>query len=196
MGVLPNLPSAAASKFTPPKLAIVGNGRIGRAGLGPDELDRMRAEAKAAARAELDGAFAEAQAAKARADRAAGVLLAAAAQIESADRVTLADLREQAIALGLTFAESVVAREIRSFNDVALDTARAALTFIPRQGRVELAVNPEDFASVAAQFEADELVAVVHDSAVSPGGAVVRQGPLLVDADVSAAFARVRSALS
>lgn len=195
--MLPNVPAAvSASRFTPPKLSLVGYGKVGRAGPGQDQLDAIAAGARAEVLAELDAAFAEAERAKVRAERAAAALLDAVDQLEKAERVTLGDLREQAVALGLAFAEAVLNREIRSFDDVVLDTARAALELAPQQGKVTLTVNPDDFAAVTEKFGASGTITVAQDRSVSAGGAVVRQGPLVVDADVAAALDRVRAALS
>lgn len=129
---------------------------------------------------------------------AASVFANALDQIEHVDLGTLHDFQQQVLSLALQLAEEIVGRELTACDDVVLGAVERALSLVPDRGDVVLRVHPDDLAivleSAAEMGHRAGDVQIVSDAAVSRGGCLASCGALQVDAQLPAAFARLREA--
>jgi flagellar biosynthesis/type III secretory pathway protein FliH len=184
--------------FEPPKLRGGSTGRAGRPRDDERSLAQAREEGRAEALAEIAPVVDAHQRATAHMERAASALAQALDQIERADLEMLHHFERQVLALGVSLAEEIVGRELRSFSDVAVASAERALRMAPERGDLVLRVNPADLAAVldsaAVMGRRGGEVQVVPDADVAAGGCIAQCGPLQIDAQLPAVFARLREA--
>lgn len=185
------------TRFEPPKLTVTpGLGLPGRSSVGLGALADAREEGRRAALAEVDALIEEHRCARADAERAGRTLQSAVQQLRAFDAETLAEVQEQVVALAVALAESIVGREVRSFDDVARAAVDRALALAPDRGPAVMRVDPADVGAVTAWVEDGRRtgdVSVVADPTVGRGGCTVEVGALLVDATIEAAIARLRA---
>ena len=102
------------------------------------------------------------------------------------------------VALAVELAESIIGCELRAFDDLSIASARKALSLSPDRGEAQLRVNPADRTLVAEALEDSDRpggITVVGDGSVERGSCVAMVGPLLVDAQIRTAVARIRDTL-
>jgi len=185
-------------RFEPPRLSSSGTGRISRATVGVGALNEAREEGRQQALSEMEHLVEHHRRARLDAEHAARVLSTAAMQFRTFDQELLEDLQEQVIALAMQLAETIIECEVRAFDDIAVAAAQRALSLVPDRGDVVLRVNPADRDAVARSLDgADQPhdLQIMADHGIDRGGCVAQIGPILVDAQISAAIARIREAL-
>ena len=198
MSLQPISPSVQPMRFEPPRLSSAGTGRIGRASVGIGALNEAREEGRQQALAEMEQLVEQNRRARLDAEQAGRSLSSAAMQLRLMDQETLGDLEQQVVALALALAKEILGREVRAFDDVAVDAAIKAMSLTPDRGPCVLRVHPQDRTAVSSFISsADERqeIEVVADPGIERGGCVVVAGPLLVDAQISSAIARIAEAL-
>ena len=182
-----------------------------------EELDRLRARAHAegfaAGHAEglvaAESVVAEVECAaeqrlaevQARWERrlvsATAALGAAAGQLDESAIPVADDIRDSILGTVLTLIEELLGRELALAEDPAMDAVRRALTFCPADAPAVVRVHPDDLAEVPAEALAElpDSVRVVADPSVERAGAIAESGPRRIDAQLSAALARVQAVL-
>lgn len=191
------------TRFEPPSLTAISSTR--------DLLDQ-HAEALAAAhraaheeglraaRAEVDAAVARHEAARQRLESAAAALTRVAEQVAQHDREAIDAVQHQAVVFGVSVAEELLGRELRSFDDTVMASVQRAVALVPDRGEVVVRLHPADLAVV--QAETDQwstgglAITLAPDQAIARGGCVAIVGPLRIDAQLTPALDRVRAALA
>lgn len=109
-----------------------------------------------------------------------------------------AQLTDELLGAAFELAEAVVACELRTRPDRALEVAHNVLMGLP-SGPAIVRVHPDDAALLEgparALGNAAQQVSVVPDPSVGPGGCVVTSGATTVDARLVEALQRARQAL-
>jgi flagellar assembly protein FliH len=185
-------------RFEPPRLSSAGTSRVSRASVGIGALNEAREEGRQQALAEMEHLVEQHRRARLDAEQAGRALNAAAMQLRLMDQETLADLEQQVVALALALAQEILGREVRAFDDVAIGSAMKAMSLTPDRGPCMLRVHPQDRAAVVSYVSAADQrqdVEVVADPGVERGGCLAVAGPLLVDAQITSAIARIAEAL-
>lgn len=157
-----------------------------------------REEGMRSARAEVDAAVQFHQSAARRFEQAVVALSSAAAQLEAHDDDSIAGLQQHAVMFGLSLAEELIGRELRSCDDTVIASVERAMSLAPDRGTISLRLHPDDLAVVEAQAAEGGLggrLELVPDPTVARGGCVAMVGPLRVDAQLDGALARARAAL-
>ena len=188
----------APMRFEPPRLNSAGTGRISRGTLGVGALTEAREEGRQQALAEMENLVENHRRARLDAEHAARTLVSAAQQLRTFDQELLEDVEQQVLALAVELAESIIGAELRAFDDISIASARKALSLSPDRGEAQLRVNPADRTSVAEALEGSDRpggISVVGDGSVERGSCVAMVGPLLVDAQIRTAVARIRDTL-
>lgn len=189
--------SSEAVRFEPPKLAVsTGMGRIGHATVGVGALNEAREAGRQEALAEVEQLIEQHRRGRLDAEQAGRAMRAAADQLRMLDVETLADVQHQVIALAVALAETIIGREVRAFDDVAVESAERALALVPDRGPMVLRVNPADRATVAAHVQTVERpdeVSIIADPSIGRGGCTAQVGALLVDATIESAIERLRA---
>ncbi|MGY1796046.1 FliH/SctL family protein [Geodermatophilus sp. SYSU D00525] len=162
---------------------------------GMAEAGRVVAEAEAQAAARLADVQARWERRMATATAALG---AAVVALETAAVPTAEDVRDTVLDGVLTLVEDLLGRELSASTTAGVDAIRRALTLVPADAPAVVRLHPDDLAEVppAALAALPRSVTVVGDDAVERAGAVAECGPRRVDAQLSAALARVRAVLS
>lgn len=191
------------TRFEPPTLTTISNTR--------DLLDQhaeelaaariaAREEGLAAARAEVDAAVAAHDAARRRLESAAAALQRVAAQVAQHDGEAIAEVQHQAVLFGVSVAEELLGRELRSVDDIAVAAVERAVALVPDRGEVVIRLHPNDLATVGEHTSGWSTgglsLQLVADVAIQPGGCVAVVGPLRIDAQLAPALDRVRAQLS
>lgn len=189
--------SSEAVRFEPPKLAVsTGMGRIGHATVGVGALNEAREAGRQEALAEVEQLIEQHRRGRLDAEQAGRAMRAAADQLRMLDVETLADVQHQVIALAVALAETIIGREVRAFDDVAVESAERALALVPDRGPMVLRVNPADRATVAAHVhtvERPDEVSIIADPSIGRGGCTAQVGALLVDATIESVIERLRA---
>jgi flagellar assembly protein FliH len=156
------------------------------------------ADVVAAAERAAEVRLAEAQARwERRLATATAALGAAAGQLEATTAPVAEDLRESVLDAVLTLVGDMLGRELLLATAPGLDALRRALTLCPSDVPVVVRLHPDDLAEVPR----DELhalpasITVVGDPDVERAGAIATAGTTRVDAQLTAALARVRAVL-
>jgi flagellar assembly protein FliH len=156
------------------------------------------ADVVAAAERAAEVRLAEAQARwERRLATATAALGAAATQLEATAAPVAEDLRESVLDAVLTLVGDMLGRELLMATAPGLDALRRALTLCPSDVPVVVRLHPDDLAEVPR----DELhalpasISVVGDADVERAGAIAIAGTTRVDAQLTAALARVRTVL-
>ncbi len=190
-------PPAKLTRFQPPRLASLAEQAAARSAPGAAQLEEARLEGRREAEAELAAEIEAYRRATEQVQRSASAFANALDQIEHVDLGTLDDLQKQVLALALHLAEEIVGAELRACDDLVLAAVTRALSLTPDRGTVVLRVHPDDLAVVLESVEAMGHragdVQIVADHGVSIGGCTATCGPLQVDAQLPAAFERVRA---
>jgi flagellar assembly protein FliH len=138
--------------------------------------------------------------------RARDRLLRAAAAVEDAaralavrDAVTLDAIEADVIALALELATEIVGRELSVTPEPVRDALERAIGLVPDRGRPTVRVHPDDACVVGEELARDQrwggAAEIVADVRVEPGGCVVEVGDCRIDAQVTPALQRARTAL-
>jgi flagellar assembly protein FliH len=156
------------------------------------------AEVVAAAERAAEVRLAEAQARwERRLATATAALGSAATQLEASVAPIAEDLRETVLEAVVTLVGDMLGRELLMADAPGLDALRRALTLCPGDVPVVVRLHPDDLAEVPR----DELhalpasVSVVGDPEVERAGAIATAGTTRIDAQLTAALARVRAVL-
>lgn len=193
--------------FSPLRFA---SGRELRPGTpGPEEVRRREAEREvAAARAEAEALRAEAreqgfaegrEAAEAGAAELLGQLNEALNELHARREALLRQAERGAVALALTIARRVVAREVSADPELVRGVVAETLGEMDHSDQLTIRVhpdavtvlNPEQIAARAGL----ESVAVLPDAAVSPGGCRLETGLGELDARMETRLAEIAKAL-
>jgi flagellar assembly protein FliH len=128
---------------------------------------------------------------------ATAALGAAVRQLEDSARPVADEIGESIVATVLTLVEDVLGRELVLAGDPAMDAIRRALTFCPADAPALVRLHPDDLAEIPAEALAGlpDSVRVIADPSVERAGAVAESGPRRIDAQLSAALARVQAVL-
>ena len=142
----------------------------------------------------------EHRAAATRLATAAAALEAAVRDLAARDALALDALTEEAFRVGVELAAELVGRELRVLDEPVREAIHRALTLLPERGTPVVRVHPEDLATATEAIEAELLVwhgdaSVVPDHGVERGGCVVEVGDCRIDAQLSPALDRLRTAL-
>ena len=156
------------------------------------------ADVVAAAERAAEARLAEVQARwERRLASATAALGSAAGQLEAAAAPVAQELRESVLDAVMTLVGDMLGRELLMATAPGLDALRRALTLCPSDVPVVVRLHPDDLAEVPR----DELhalpasVSVVGDPEVERAGAIATAGTTRVDAQLTAALARVRAVL-
>ncbi|WP_448614126.1 FliH/SctL family protein [Modestobacter sp. URMC 112] len=166
--------------------------------IGHAEGITAAADVVAAAERAAEVRLAEAQARwERRLATATAALGSAAAQLEAAAAPVAEELRESVLDAVLTLVGDVLGRELLLATAPGLDALRRALTLCPDDVPVVVRLHPDDLAEVPrAELHAlPASVSVVGDPEVERAGAIATAGATRVDAQLTAALARVRAVL-
>jgi flagellar assembly protein FliH len=190
-----------AIRFEPPKLASIGGGRISRSAAEVGAIADAREQGRIEALAELTAAIDEQRRLAADMAAAASALSSALDQLERADLSRVHDVEQQVLKLAVALAEEIVGREVRTDDGLVVAAATRALALAPDRAPLVLRVNPVDVAAVRdamTEISAHLTVAVqvIPDQSIERAGAVAEAGPLRIDAQISATFARIREAFA
>lgn len=193
---------ARPTRFEPPSLTAITSSRD-LMDQHAEELAAMRRaaheEGLRAARAEVDAAVAEHHAARRRLESAAASLMRVAEQVSQHDREAIDAVQHQAVLFGVSVAEEMLGRELRSFDDTVLASVERAVALVPDRGEVVVRLHPADVEVVRAEVDQWSTggldITLVADQSVAPGGCVAVVGPLRIDAQLGSALDRVRVAL-
>jgi flagellar assembly protein FliH len=173
---------------------LAGDASQRAAAAAPTERER-RAFERGRAQGRAEGAAEERQRRlehAAQLERLFGELRARFAELESAGADALLDC-------ALVIARQVVRREIATRRDALLPAAREAVAMvIDSQTHPRVHVNPEDFAALREDLEADGLFKgcrFIADASVSRGGCRVETSLGEIDATVETRWRRVLAAL-
>ena len=106
-------------------------------------------------------------------------------------------LREDVLEMVVMIVGDLLGREVESADSAGLDAVRRALTLCPTDVPVRVLLHPDDLAEIPAEALAalPGSVTVVGDPVVERAGALAEAGTQRVDAQLSAAFQRVRDVL-
>jgi flagellar biosynthesis/type III secretory pathway protein FliH len=175
-------------------------GRVSHSAAEVAQLAAAREQGRQDALAELAATIAAHEHARDEAIRAARAFGLALDQLRLLDLSTVNDFEAQSLDLAIAVAEELVGRELLATDDVVVERSRAALALAPDRGVVVLRVAPSDVGVVEQNLRNIAVgrttpVRVVADHAVERGGCVLMAGALEIDAQLSAAFERVREVL-
>jgi len=153
-----------------------------------------------AARAEVDASVAAHEAARRRLESAAAALMRVTEQVARHDREAIDAVAHQAVLFGVSVAEELLGRELRSNDDTVMASVQRAIALVPDRGEVVVRLHPADLEIVRQEVEQWSTggldIALVPDQAVARGGCVAAVGPLRIDAQLAPALDRVRIALA
>jgi flagellar assembly protein FliH len=193
-------PALRPVRFSPPKLNVLDEQLAARNAPDPSALAAAREEGRREAEAVLAAQVAAHRQATEHMQRATSVFANALDQIEHIDLGTLHDFQQQVVSLAVQLAEEIVGRELRACDDLVLAAVERSLSLVPDRGDVVLRVHPDDLAVVldatGSMGHRGGDVQIVPDAAVSRGGCAATCGALQVDAQLPAAFARLRDAFA
>jgi flagellar assembly protein FliH len=133
----------------------------------------------------------------AAASSALGALQAAAAELRDRQAVGLVQVADQAAALALDIARSVLQREVAASEDPGREAIARAIGLAPDEGPMVVRLHPDDRARLG---QIDDLIAardvtIQTDPSVEPGGCVLQVQATRVDAQLSTALDRVGEVL-
>ncbi len=191
------------TRFEPPSLTAITSTR--------DLLDQhaeelaaalrdAREEGLRAARAEVDAAISAHEAARRGLAFAAAALTRVAEQVAQHDREAIDAVQHQAVVFGVSVAEELLGRELRSCDDTVLASVQRAVALVPDRGEVVVKLHPADLAVVQAEIDQWSTggleISLAADQSIGRGGCVAVVGPLRIDAQLTPALDRVRAALA
>ncbi|OYT71248.1 MAG: hypothetical protein CFK52_08455 [Chloracidobacterium sp. CP2_5A] len=113
----------------------------------------------------------------------------------------LSDAEREVLRLALRIAEKIVGREIETRDETLLDIARTAMRSIRHASAITICVNPADAPKLERHREAIEtlrrgqLVNIVPDTRVSPGGCILESESGIVDAQLDTQLRVIEQAL-
>lgn len=131
--------------------------------------------------------------------RAAAALLAAALDLATRDAVALDAVTAEIAELAVAVVEGLLGRELAALDDPGRAAVERALALAPERGPIVARLHPDDHAAVAAvagELAPGREIELVADPTIEPGGAVVDVCACRIDAQLSAAVARVREVLA
>lgn len=191
------------TRFEPPTLTTISNTRD-LLDQHAEELAAARRaaheEGLAAARAEVDAIIAGHDAARRRLESAAAALQRVAGQVAGHDREAIDEVQHQAVLFGVSVAEELLGRELRSVDDTVVAAVERAVALVPDRGDIVIRLHPNDLATVTEHTSGWSMgglsLQLVADAAIQAGGCVAVVGPLRIDAQLAPALERVRAQLS
>jgi len=131
-------------------------------------------------------------------DRAIRILEQAASALAAQQAAALHEVEDVVLNAAFDLATTLLGRELEVATAPVRDAVRRALTVLPGDVPVTVAVHPLDVAALAdlSDIAAGRVVRVVTDPDVEPGSCVADGGATHVDASLGAAIERVRQVLS
>ncbi|MCZ2830284.1 FliH/SctL family protein [Modestobacter sp. VKM Ac-2986] len=132
--------------------------------------------------------------------RLASATAAMGAAVERLDATAVPvvdQLREDVLDMVVLLVGDLLGREVALADSAGMDAVRRALVLCPTDVPVRVRLHPDDLAEVPAEALASlpGSVTVVGDETVERAGALAEAGTQRVDAQLSAAFQRVREVL-
>ena len=154
-------------------------------------LREGRAAGEAAARHELQAELVQ------RLGTALAALGRAQDELARRDAVSLGEIEPEIMDFAVAVAEAILQRELEAVDGPGREALARALSLAPDRGELVAHLNPVDAATVGVvdDLAPGRMLSVIADAAVEPGGCVLEIGACRVDAQLSAALARVRSVL-
>ena len=132
-------------------------------------------------------------------ERAAAALAAAAADLAARDAFAVDAVTGELAELAVAVVEALLGRELAALESPGRAAVERALALAPERGPILARLHPDDHAAVAAvvgDLAPGREIELAADPTIEPGGAVVEVGACRVDAQLSAAVARVREVLA
>jgi flagellar assembly protein FliH len=131
-------------------------------------------------------------------DRAIAALDAAASALAVQHATALHDVEDLVMNAAFDLATTLLGRELEIAPTPVRDSIRRALTVLPGDVPITVAVHPVDAAALGdlADITAGRAVRIVTDADVEPGSCVADGGATHVDASLTAAIERVRQVLA
>ncbi|WP_457073054.1 FliH/SctL family protein [Modestobacter sp. SYSU DS0290] len=128
---------------------------------------------------------------------ATAALGAAVERLDATAAPVVDELRDDVLDAVVTLVGDLLGREVATADAAGLDALRRALTLCPTDVPVVVRLHPDDLAEVppAALADLPPSVRVIGDPDVERAGALAEAGTLRVDAQLGAAFERVRAVL-
>jgi flagellar biosynthesis/type III secretory pathway protein FliH len=135
-----------------------------------------------------------------RVGAALAMLANASAEVHASQAVWTENAREHIVALAISVARHVIARELRGDPHVIADLTRRALTHFPANEAVQVRVHPEDLSVLTAAVSAEggnirvapgRDLQWVADPSVEPGGCIVEGRRRVIDGRVDHALERI-----
>ncbi len=152
------------------------------------------------AEAEVEQAIADHRRSASRFAELCGALERATADLAVRDRMAIADVERDLLALAVGLAEELVGRELSTIDEPVLDALERAVELVPDRGTPIVRVHPDDAETAREAVDADlvrwsDAVTVAPDPRVERGGCVVDVGPCRIDAQLGPALERMKAAL-
>jgi flagellar assembly protein FliH len=124
-------------------------------------------------------------------------------EIEESKQAWLRHWETETVELAVAIAERLVRGELRHRPEITLDWTREALTLAMGSGQIKVLLNPQDhemlvdqISKLAAEFGDPDLVEVVSDDDISPGGCRVLTKFGEVDHRLESQLARIEEELT
>lgn len=124
-------------------------------------------------------------------------LQTAVAQLRDREATGLVQVADQAAALALDIARSVLQRELATAADPGREAIARAIALVPEDGPVVVRLHPTDRSRLGQVDDLlpDRDISIQSDAAVEPGGCIVQVQATRIDAQLSAALDRVAEVL-
>ncbi|MBW8827755.1 MAG: hypothetical protein JF603_15600 [Acidobacteria bacterium] len=128
---------------------------------------------------------------------ALSALYAAAEACNNRVGVSVEEVEETVVTAAVELAEALLGRELAVANDIGRTALARALSLAPNSRPVRAFLNPQDLDTIGDLHDLapGQVVEILSDSSVEPGGCVLEAGPSKVDAQLSSALRRVRRVL-
>lgn len=165
----------------------------------PDEVRPSFAEIEREAftKGYAQGERAGADAAAARGDAALRQLAQTIDELSNLRGELLQKTERQVVELALAIAGRVLRRELSIDRELLIAMAKVALERLGENTSATIRLNPDDFAAIGAQGHLGDhdVVRVVADPLVSPGGCLVQSDFGLIDAGIDAQLGEMAQSL-
>ena len=188
-GVLTDtLDSALAAKHVPKTAAQA------RAAERADALQQGYNDGLAQARAEVEAAMNDANI---RVHRALAALCEAVDSFDRRQTIALVDVEDAIAASAIAIASAVLQREITVAANPGAEAIARALKLVPSGGEIVARLNPDDATTLSTDTvsTSTHTVRVIADPSIEVGGCIIDAGTTSVDAQISSALDKVRTAL-
>lgn len=157
---------------------------------------RARQEAAVAAAAAEDRSALEAAQAELRVRSALGALNAAVSALNTRTVPTLEAMEAQVASAAVEIAEALMGRELSAAEDSGLSALQRALNPDVPAPVHTIRMNPADLAAIPANMLAEAGANLVGDPSLAPGDAVAEYPNGFLDARLSSALTRLKTAIA